>query len=71
MNESDFVSSKEAAKIVGQTHGTLNTWRRENRRVKNGKKPNPDLKHVKIGGKVFYFKSCLLEFIRRNTLGSE
>jgi hypothetical protein len=68
-HENDFVSTKEAAKIVGLSHRTLQDWRCENK--KNGHKPCPDLKHAKIGGKILYFKKSLLDFIKRNTTGTE
>jgi hypothetical protein len=72
MNEHDEkISTKEAAKLTGLSFMTLNRWRSENKKIKNGKKPHPDLKHAKLGGKVFYFKKCIAEFVVRNTKGTE
>ncbi len=72
MNDnSDMVNTKQAAKITGLCYRTLEWWRCENKKSKNGKKPHPDLKYVQMGRKIFYFKSAIISYIERNTEGTE
>ena len=56
VNPGDFVDTGEAAKIIGCTPGTLNTWRHY------GKGP----KFCKFGRSVRYYKPHLLEYALEN-----
>lgn len=53
-----FVDTKEAAKLLRVTPGTLNTWRC------SGRGPA----YTKMGRHVLYSKDALLEFIRQRTI---
>ncbi len=67
--EFDFATTKEAAKIIGVDYRTLENWRSRNKNGNGNEYPN--LKHTKVGKKIFYFKKSLMEFIRKNTVGEE
>jgi len=66
-DDHDYVSPKEAAKILGVDHQTLANWRSVNKKEKK----HPSLKYVKVGKKINYFKKSLLEFIKANTVGAD
>jgi len=56
-----LISPKEAADILRISVRTLERWRRFG---------SPELKYEKIGHKVFYSHSAIVEARKRNTFGS-
>lgn len=55
-NDNNLLRDKEAGNLLGLSPATLNTWRCR------GKGP----KYVKLGGKVFYRRADLEDFISKN-----
>jgi hypothetical protein len=58
----DLLNPDETAKILDATTATLESWRLKKRKPK---KPFPVLPYIKIGGRVKYKMSDIVEFIEK------